>query len=269
MNARMAATALTTVLRTADNLDVAIPDTLRGTLEAAITAARDATHTQAEVPDLAGLIATAIAEGRDPLKDTTVREAAVDHTILNALGPGAIAAALAERAAVVARDNAPAIVAAFKPRYAELGRLLAEDHATMAAAGVDDLDHARQSVRAGTDTARAHARALETMSTLAAIDNALALLRSFMASDGTPVGSVVRTVDAPDAAPDELRKFGLNPSHWQIVGQGWTLDLATPDEAAQRYARAYEVQASHDRDADERGRAAIRTRYGTGQAVRL
>ena len=150
------------------------------------------------------------------------------HVVLTALGPNGITGALQQRAAVVARDSAAAIIGAFKPRYAELGRLLAEDHATLTAAGVTDLDHARLSVRAGTEPARAHARALETISTLSMIDNALDQLRALGGADGTPVGRVVRIVDAPGVAASELRRLGLNPSAWEIVGRGWTLDLATP-----------------------------------------
>jgi len=269
MSTRTAAPALTALLRAADRLQVEIPDTLRGRIEAAVNAVRAAGDVKAQAPDLTALIADAIGEGRDPMKDKRVRDAAVDHTILTACGPNAITAALEQRASVVAHDNGAAILAAFKPRYAELGRLLTEDCATLSAAGVDDLDHARLSVRAGTDPARAHARALETISTLAAIDNALAQLRAYIGSDDTPVGRVVRNVDAPDVAASDLRKLGLNPSHWQIVQQGWTLDLATPAEAKARYARAYDLQAGHERATAQAGVDAIRTRYGTGRPINV
>lgn len=264
MNARNAAPAILDAIRAADRHGIAIPADVRGALEAA-TASVAAAH-QLAPPDLAGLVADAIAAGRDPVKEKAVRDAAVSHHVLTACGPNAIREKLEERAAAVAKDNAAAVIEAFKPRYAELGRLLAEDHATLTAAGVEDLDDARLSMRAGTQAARAHARAFETITALAALDRALVPLRALANVDGSPVDIVVRNVDAPGASAAELRGFGAM-GHWEIVARGWTLDLATPAEAKERHKRAYEVQATHDRAAKAAGTDAIRSRYGAGRPI--
>lgn len=264
MNPRSISPAITAMLRVADTLGVAIPKDVRADLEAAV-AAVDAASTLTPA-DLAGLVADVIAAGKDPLSDKGVQAAALSHHILSACGPAGIADRLAERAAAVAKECAPAVVAAFRPRYAELGRLLAEDCDALAAAGIDSLDQAGLSVRAGTEAAAAHSRALSTMRALAGIDAALVPIRALAGSDASPVGMVVQFVDAPAASAAELRQHG-KPSYWDVVSEGWVLDLADPDEAAARHTRAYEIQARYQRAAEQAQGDAMRARYGTGRPI--
>jgi hypothetical protein len=201
------------------------------------------------------VVTAAISDGRDPLTDPDVTRAIIARELANLAGTGALGRVARNNLAATTRASVDDLIAPLKPVFAQVGQQYAEAHATLTAAGINSTKDAALST-ASLPLAAAGVQARQAEATLHGIAQAVgSLLVELGMSDPTPVGSRVRYIDPGNADTTALLRHltgALDP--WAVAANGWTFDLATTTETAERHAHVNE----NDHHAAAREAAAAR-----------
>lgn len=260
---RIIVTTARKTLALADELGATIAPDVRDRLARELALSESADRLDVTGPSLADATRAALAAGRDPLTDQAVAAAVTRQALAQLASSGALAEIARQAVAALVAEHRDDLVAAFQPAYTEAADQLATEHAIITGAGIDDLDDPTL-INAGMTVTSAYARARQADHTLRRIGDAVAaLLVATGRMEGTPVGVVARLVDAPGATADDLIRLGKNPTPWQILSAGYRPSIATPSEAAERYARAYAAQRGVAARTEQAERDAMVKRYGS------
>lgn len=241
----------------ADKLKITIPADIRRDLDKPLTVVDRAETAVFDGPAIGEAVTAAFMADRDPVTDPAVLEAIVrdklnaTQTINQIVETGSYAL---HDASLKHLDR---IVEAFKPTYDKAGAAFTEAVERLTAAGITELDGAGGG---SLELARLNIQAREAAATMQTIATATgSLIVTVGRVNGTPVGAMVNRLDTGDTAAVELINT-LRPgwTTWDAVNAGYTPSLATPTEADNRAARAYEGNQTQANNADKLYRDALR-----------
>ena len=187
--------------------------------------------------DVAFAVAEALAAGRDPLDDDTVRRLTTARVLAGPTGDalrGGVDRAAETRVVKALTAEADEILSLLGNAFNAAGGVLS---AAWRILGELDLTDSQAVLKMGPDSSRAWTDALDAQRRIRAIDDgwyALAELTRFASSTDAPTSRMA------DVSFEQYQQLGRKADPWAIVRSGITLDLADRFTIRDRVARLQE-----------------------------